>query len=185
MNPNKKNPSRWRPAYLVRTIDRLKPFKDVILATCSERADSKAEEVALRVNGAVTDLHSAEARYHDDCRKLFMGSRNVQSVVNASCSDVEIDVPFETTCISMMNSPEKIWSSIELYAAYQEEGGKNISRRELMAKVKEHFGEKVIVLTSPGIASIIMFTVHASSVLTVVRDDDEYIDFSNLAKKSI
>ena len=114
MKPNKKNPSRWQPAYLVRTVDPKNPYKTVILNTCAKRNDAKADEVALRVNGAPTDLHSAEARYHDICRKEFMGVRNVQSVVNASLNFPDTDMAFKKTCTTMSDSPEKVWSSVEL-----------------------------------------------------------------------
>ena len=33
----------------------------------------------MRLAGVVSDLHAADARYHDDCRKKFMGKRNVES----------------------------------------------------------------------------------------------------------
>ena len=72
-------------AFLCRTSDRGKgnlSFKDVILQVCEQRQDEWGENVSLRVNGAITDLHSADGRYHDDCRKNFMGSRSVKSASN-------------------------------------------------------------------------------------------------------
>ena len=181
MKPDKKNPSRWRPAYLVRTVDPKNPYKTVILNTCAKRNDAKADEVALRVNGAPSDLHSAEARYHDECRKDFMGVRNVQSIVNASINCAGTDMAFQKTCTTMSNSPEKVWSSVELYAAYKADGGTH-SRRDLISKVREHFGEKVLILSSPGIASIIIFRTNASSLLNVVKDDSEEVDLIHFAK---
>ena len=72
----------------------------------------------------------------------------------------------------MSNFPNKIWSSVELYAAYQNEGGKKVSLRELMSKVKEFFSEKVLIFSSPGIASVRLFTAHATTVLSVVKDEE-------------
>ena len=132
VEPDKKNPSRWRIAYLVRTVDRKTqlPFKDVILNSCTERADAASDEVRLRVNGAITDLHSAEARYHESCRKEFMGHRNVRSASSKSNSNTnETDVSFETICKLMLDSPERIWSSIELHKAYESQGGTLLSRK--------------------------------------------------------
>ena len=57
-------------------------FKYVILLVCEQRHDEWGENVSIRVNGAMTDLHSADARYHDDCGKNFIGSRNVKSAPN-------------------------------------------------------------------------------------------------------
>jgi len=62
-----KNPSRWRKAYVCRTGDDV-DFKDAILRTCAKRNDKHAEDVRLRVEGSIIDLHAAEARYHVDCR---------------------------------------------------------------------------------------------------------------------
>ena len=57
-----------------------------------------------------------------------------------------------------------------------------MSRRELVSKVKEFFSEKVLIFSSPGIASVVLFTAHATTVLSVVKDEEEDIDFSKLAK---
>ena len=42
----------------------------------------------MRLAGAVRDLHTADARYHDDCRKKFMGNRNVESSSKESVEQV-------------------------------------------------------------------------------------------------
>ena len=39
-----------------------------------------------------------------------------------------------------------------------------------------------MVLRSPGIASVVIFTTHGSSVLSVVKYDDKDVDISKLAK---
>ncbi len=38
-----------------------------MLNKCDERNDDWASEVRIRVEGALSDLHAAEARYHKDC----------------------------------------------------------------------------------------------------------------------
>ena len=112
VEPDKKNPSRWRPAYLVRTVDPKNPYKKVILNVCAQRGDAQADAVFVRVNGAIADLHSAEARYHDDCRKLFMNEHNVQSVVRANLTESdEADEAFEKTCQATSQSEKKDFGS--------------------------------------------------------------------------
>ena len=77
-----KNPSRWRQVYLYRTADSGKktiPFKDVILEVCDARNDVLSVKVKIRIQGAVSDLHAADARYNEDCRSSFMASRSVKS----------------------------------------------------------------------------------------------------------
>ena len=47
------------------------PIKDMILENCKVRNDELADRVTIRIQGAVWDLHAAEARYHVDCRQRF------------------------------------------------------------------------------------------------------------------
>ena len=50
-------------------------FKQEILKVCQTRGDKWAEEIRVRVHGAVSDLHAANARYHDDQVKLHVSSK--------------------------------------------------------------------------------------------------------------
>ena len=90
MEPDRRNPSRWRNAKLCRTADRgsgKTTFKYAILEVCRERSDKWSEEVQIRLQGAVSDLHAADARYHDDCRKKFMSPRSVQAAARRHTDD--------------------------------------------------------------------------------------------------
>ena len=84
-----------------------------------------------------------------------------------------------------MDCPERIWTSVDLHNIYMKGGGSALSRKQLMSKLKEYFGEKVLILTSPGIANIVVFRTQASTVLNVVKDDvaDEDIEIDILARK--
>ena len=71
-----RHPDRWRPFSRCRTADRgssQKTFKQVILETCDRRNDKWGNEVRLRVQGTVSDLHAADAQYHWDCLQSFKG----------------------------------------------------------------------------------------------------------------
>ena len=63
-----KNPTRWRRAVLCRTATRpgQKTFKESILDICTKRNDEQAHQVRSRVEGALSDLHTADGRYHVD-----------------------------------------------------------------------------------------------------------------------
>ena len=71
-----KNPRRWRPAYLFHVIEYERkgkdplPVKDLIIR-CNERKDNLADNVRIRLEGAIGDLHAAGARYHVDCKQRF------------------------------------------------------------------------------------------------------------------
>ena len=69
--PDPHHPDRWRKAVLCRTADRpgRQSFREAILEACGSRKDEWARQVEVRIMGAVSDLHAADARYHDDCRK--------------------------------------------------------------------------------------------------------------------
>jgi hypothetical protein len=61
------NRKRWHPFSFCSTADcgkGLKSFKDVILGTFTERNDEWGNQVRLCMEGAVSDLHAADAKYH-------------------------------------------------------------------------------------------------------------------------
>ena len=79
-------------------------------------------------------------------------------------------------------SPERIWTSTELLSCYETYGGELLSRQLLIVELQSHFGKDIIVLSSPGIASIIIFRTHASLLLQVIEEDDDDFNFDELGK---
>ena len=60
-----------------------------------QRNDEHADGVRTRVQGAVSDLHAADTRYHVDCKAKFMSVRNIQYSSSASTSaDTNYDEAF-------------------------------------------------------------------------------------------
>ena len=78
----------WRSAYLCKIASRGTglSFIDSILEICNRRKDTWANQVEERLHDAVSDVHSAEARYHDSCRKNFMLFKIKQDNTCASTS---------------------------------------------------------------------------------------------------
>ena len=83
------HPHRWKPAYMFRVTESeqrdkdLIPIIDMIRENCKVRNDELANRVRIRVQGAVGDVHAAEARYHVDCRqRSYTPGRNL-----VGCSD--------------------------------------------------------------------------------------------------
>ena len=75
MNPEYRNQSRWRVVKLCRTAERgpgKQSFKDAILDVCNIRKDAISNQIEVRLQGALSDLHAADARYHEDCKSKFM-----------------------------------------------------------------------------------------------------------------
>ena len=66
-----------------------------------------------------------------------------------------------------------IWNSIEVYKEYQDHRGTETSRSQLVKTISDNFGDKLIVLSSPGFASVLAFHTPAIKLLKLVRDDEE------------
>ena len=170
-----KNPNRWRESYECHTSDRgteLSIFKDAVLKVCDVRGDAWAEQVRVRLSDTQCsfDLHTADARYHEDCRKNFMGSRNVSSAKKKTTS--VIDRALLRLIEIMKQDTSKVWSSVEMHQKYVEIGG-TLLRRTLVKNISEELGNQLLVLSSPGIADILIFKEQATSILKV---EEEYED---------
>ena len=57
---DKKNPSRWRAAFLFRELE----TKKSLLEVCGKGNDDVVKSVQHRLEGALSDLHAVDARYH-------------------------------------------------------------------------------------------------------------------------
>ena len=146
-------------------------MKDVILKACDTRNDEWAQQVRIRVEGAVSDLHAADAQYHKDCMSTFRGPRNIRS---ASHKPVQVeDEAFNRVIHDLNEDRTRIWNSIELHEQYLAHGGESLTRRNLMSKLSEHFGHDILVLSGAGVASILSFRSKASSVLKLVANDED------------
>ena len=88
---------------------------------CDKQQDELIESARDRLEGAASDLHAADARYHVQCYKSFTSTRNVESASKfRSCSAVsnKDDALEEVTSAIILNS-EKIWSSIEVHFVHR------------------------------------------------------------------
>ena len=172
--PDSKNPERWRRVVQCRTADRghnQDTLKDVILKACDARNDEWAQQVLIRVEGAVSDLHAADAQYHKDCMSTFRGPRNIHF---ASHKPVQVeDEAFNGVIHDLNEDRTRIWNSIELHEQYIAHGGESLTRRNLMSKLSQHFGHDILVLSGAGVASILSFRSKSSSILKLVANDED------------
>ena len=174
-----KHPDRWRPAYLCReAISKggKKSFKDTILEACDVRKDEWAARVRVWVEGAVSDLHAADARYHVDCRATFMSSNSLVSASKSTPLAEEKDAALKSLTEHILTDKSHIWNSVELFERYRDFGGNKLSRKHLIKKLSVIFEDDLLVLSSPGIASIIIFRSKASDVLRLVDDEEDDLD---------
>jgi len=178
MDRDPKHPDRWRKVTLCRTADRAadRTYKQKILDTCFERQDNWAKDVEIRVVGAVSDLHAADARYHIDCRDAFMTDRAIAAAVRSSLdpSQISLDSSFQSTVSEMKADMTKIWNSVDVYNLYLENGGQKLSRRALVSHLSDHFGPDLLILSGSGVASLLVFQSKASGLLHLVNDEDDF-----------
>lgn len=175
-----KHPDRWRDAYLCREIEekgRKTSFKAAIIQACNVRSDNWAADVRLRVEGAISDFHAADARYHVDCKSRFMSPKSLESACNTSTSGTqEVDTAWQNLLIDVQDDLTRIWNSVELANAYQAHGGNQLSRKLLVKKLAEYVGSDLLVLSSVGIANIIVFRSKAATALKVIEEDEDDLD---------
>ena len=165
-----------------------KSFKEFILKVCDQRKDNVAEQVRFRVEGALSDLHAADACYHVDCMAIFMSPNSIAAAQNASKVNVNEDPAFDSVTEEMVKDKSRLWNSIQLHHLYQLLGGKIISRRALLLQIKEHFSDEIAVLSSPGLASTVVFNDDVTTVLNLLKvpeDDQEETPIENFSKKIV
>ena len=163
---------------LCKTADRpqRKSFKAAIVDNCHARGDQWSNEVLVRVEGAVSDLHATDARYHYDCKTHFMAPRLVQLAKASTSGDqspVQGDPAYDKLVRDMSAERSRIRNSSEIYQQYQMYGGMIMVRRTLMTAILAQFGEDLLVFTAAGIASILVFREKATGMFSIIPDEHD------------
>ncbi|KAK3874873.1 hypothetical protein Pcinc_020193 [Petrolisthes cinctipes] len=174
-----RHPDRWRKVYQCRTTG---DYKQKILLSCDERNDDLANEVQVRLSGEVTDLHAADAQYHNDCYKRFMSHKNIEAAVRTKSSVFLQDDPALDALICEMEGKKScVWNSIEIHEAYTNYGGSKLSRKNLISNLFSHFGHDLLKLSGAGVANIFVFRSEAPHLLKLTDASDE-VDMTVIAK---
>ena len=67
----------------------------------------------------------------------------------------------------------QIWNSVELFQLYEDNGGNRLTtRKQLVKQLLHHVGEDLLVLSSPGVAHLIVFRSKTLGLLKLVPSDD-------------
>lgn len=177
----------WSTAELLKGGSGRKTFKDSILEVCSIREDEIVQQVKIRVQGAVSDLHAADAQYHNDCMAKFMGPRGRIFAHRKSehHTDECADPAFVKVIHELSNNPTRIWNSVEVYNLYVSLQGIQRKRRTLIENLSTCFGSDLLVLSGVGVASILVFRSKASHLLKIILDDDDDQDDRDIRKVSV
>ncbi len=161
-----KNPSRWREAYICRQgeVEGRTNLKEEVIKTCDRRNDVESEKVRVRIAGIPSDLHAADIRYQVDCKARFMTEKPIQAA--ARQSNYSKEEPSDYALISVMKhlseNKTNMYNSIDIYQKYVDAGGESLSRRQVMTNIVEEFGDDLVVLSSPGLANIVLFKSHSA-----------------------
>ena len=132
----------------------------------------------------ISDLHAADARYHKSCRVSFMSPKSTSAAQKATHESHDDD-SLQIVIRILKEDQSRIWNSVELHTLYVENGGSDLSRRFLVTRLLQHFGDSLVALSSPGIATILVFQSGAAKVLRIIpdQDDDTDIAIAKLKKK--
>lgn len=121
-------------------------FKQKNLQVCDSRGDPLADSVRIRMNGAVSDLHAADGRYHRDCCKSFMSHRSINTAQsNATQVDDDADHALRALVGDMTEDKAHVWNSVEIEDRYVSYGGVRLTRRHLIEQLPDHFGADLLV----------------------------------------
>ena len=72
----------------------------------------------------------------------------------------------------MSSEKTRLWNSTELYELYRSSAGTCYTKRSLLAELQDQFRNDLVVLTSPGVASIVAFRTYSAHILKIVSDDE-------------
>ena len=81
----------------------------------------------IRVQGAASDLHAADARYHGSCRKLFLNPKNVRAAMNPKEEIPNEDITVASLAKMIKLAKDRIWTSTGLHSL-----GKDLNRTRLL-----------------------------------------------------
>ena len=93
-----------------------------------------------------------------------------------------VDEAYDMVLENIKADYDKMWTSVELHGLYLKQGGFFLSRRQLMDSIQKATIEKFLLLTSPGIASIIVPKAYASTTLRIQEVEKDDIDLDGSLK---
>ena len=162
---NPKNPKRWRTVIQCRTANLAdgNSFKSTIMDKCDQLKYDIADKVRIRINGAPSDLHAADAQYHKDCYSRFMSGRNLHASDGIKCKQTNKQGqqtsppnPLMHVLDNMNGYKTRIWCTVELFDLYHSYGG-TLSCRIMVEKVCASFNDDVLLMQIDGCDSLLGF----------------------------
>ncbi len=104
-----------------------------------------------------------------------MSKRCLSEISKVTSKQLQTDEGLQYVIEILQADRNQIWNSVELYQEYQDNYGRALTRRRLIQDIQKYFGDELVVLTSPGYASLITFHKNAR-LMKMIKDDDESDD---------
>ena len=114
-----------------------------------------------------------------------MAGRNVASARRKSNPDNNNlqDEAYEMVKSIVNSERSSMWTSVDIDLLYQNHGGIQLTRKKLVEKLVNDFSNDLILLSSPGLANVLVFRKHASTIMKITESDDDEIEVKRLAKR--
>ena len=188
-NPDTKHPDKRKnnPSILCKTAGRGKSaggtqrlrFKEVLLQVATILGDT----VRIRLEGATSDLHAVDARYHKNCYRDFVNERLIKAANNQYDQEVSTDnEPLNYILRSIRNEPDRIWTTAELMEEYASKGGSESHVSRFSDKIEHFLKDEVYLFRSPGLSTIVMHKTKATATLKIAKtEEDPLIEMRNIA----
>ena len=178
LQESKREYCRRRAVSNVETLE----FQTTILNRAKERCDKWGEEVLERVQHAC-DLVAAEAKYHRQCAQSFLKPQSNKSKPDA---DLRADA-FKKLCEFIDDDDECQYSVQDLsdHMSMYLDGNEGYSIKHLKTKLKEHYGEDIVITSLNGKSSIVSFKDDAHRILHERRITDKVLNAATQSDRII
>ena len=167
-----------KAAVLGKDVHRVSTFdcQQKILDICAERNDEWTEIVKFRI-GNVHDLPAADALYHQQCSVNFRTKRgmpqNETPKGKGRPTNTESEAAFLKTMTHIIEHEDEQMSVSDLLKVMADYGSEDMcySKVHMKKKIKEYFGDDVIISENEGKHDIVTLKRNAESILHDIYKD--------------
>ena len=151
----------------------------------------------MRIESCISDLHAADAKYHNDCITKFSAERNISSARSSAKIEERKQhgiLALKHVIHILENETTKVWDSVEVHQLYcdkYDELASSVStgerqdkrdRSNLLKELKSHFGEELVLLSRIGCSTLLCFQDHLVDILRGKANQNE-TDLKKLCEK--
>lgn len=188
------NNKRGNDVFPVRTSD----FQCNISRTCEERNDDWGKLVASRL-ALVIDLHAADAVYHQQCSVNFRTLKNVpkqhssystaKRVNTGRPEDLDRSRAFQQTVAFLRENDEEHLTTSDLIekmrGCLEVSGCQAYSQTYMKQKLKEEFGDEIIITQLNGKPDVVTFRGNVSAIMFNFYKEEKMQDSKSEAMRII